>query len=116
MDFEQGSVSLARDMAGIKPLYYHAGKSLIFGSPLHQILSLPSHAPHALSRENMVEYSALGYMVAPDRIYSNIKQVRPGESISISLHPMVQKKSGPYYMYARAGEHEAKTSQPYWAV
>lgn len=108
MDYEQGSVSLARDMAGIKPLYYHAGKSLIFGSQLNQILSLPSDAPYALSRENMVDYFALGYMVAPDTIYSNIKQVRPGESISFSLHPMVQKKSGPYYTYARAGEHEAE--------
>ena len=103
-------------MAGIKPLYYHAGKSLIFGSPLNQILSLPSDGPYALSRENMVDYFALGYMVAPDTIYRNIKQVRPGESISFSLHPMVLKKSGPYYTYARAGEHEAKTSQTCWAA
>jgi len=84
-DYDRGEVWLARDMAGIKPLYYHPGGPLVFGSQLNQLLRLPVGVSRALSRPHLADYLALGSMVAPGTVFRDIRQVEPGEAVCLEM-------------------------------
>lgn len=84
-DYDRGELWLARDMAGIKPLYYHPGLPIVFGSQLNQIVRLPVGISRELSRTNLADYLALGSMMAPDTVFRDIRQVMPGETVCIEM-------------------------------
>lgn len=94
VDYGAGKAYLARDMAGIKPLYWHCVDSLVFASQLDQVLSFPVAKTHRLVRENLVDYFSLGYMTPPETIYDNIRQVMPGETVCFDV-------SGPRFLEAK---------------
>lgn len=101
VDYDAGKAWLARDMAGIKPLYYHCGDSLVFASQLDQILSFPIGKTHSLVRENLVDYFALGYMTPPETIYDNIRQVSPGETVCFDISLRSTPDAKRYYRFER---------------
>ncbi|TSC88448.1 MAG: asparagine synthase, glutamine-hydrolyzing [Microgenomates group bacterium Gr01-1014_16] len=74
---------LARDHAGIKPLfYYHSGSKIIFGSEIKTILSIiptPQIDP-----DSLFLYSYLGYVPTPKTIYKDIYQLPPGHTLTFS--------------------------------
>ncbi|MFQ5425273.1 MAG: asparagine synthase (glutamine-hydrolyzing) [Phycisphaerae bacterium] len=78
LDETTGSVTLARDRNGIKPLYYfHDGRSLLFASEIKAILAaLPRRPPlcvHALR-----QYLRWKYVPAPLTIFEHLYKLLPG--------------------------------------
>lgn len=72
---------MGRDFAGIKPLYYGIkNNTLVFGSQFNQIFKHPLFATHRTLRADvMKEYFAFGYQHAPNTIFEDIWQLKPGE-------------------------------------
>jgi asparagine synthase (glutamine-hydrolysing) len=73
-----GTMFLARDRVGIKPLYYFwDGKRLLFASEIKAILECPA-VPRELCPEALVDY--LAFQNAPDdkTFFKGIKLLRPG--------------------------------------
>lgn len=101
VDYSRGQAWLARDMAGIKPLYYHPGRPLVFGSQLNQLLHLPAGVNRGLSPRNITDYLALGYMLAPDTIFEGIRQVMPGEMVCLDIATGLVIQQRRYYIYQR---------------
>ena len=70
---------LARDFAGIKPLFYSITKSgFIFSSQYNQIVKYPWLGNWNWSVTGLSEYFQLGYMSAPDTVIEEIKILEPG--------------------------------------
>lgn len=86
IDTKENITYLARDFAGIKPLFYGKNKNgLVFASQFDQIFKHPWFKSVLALRPDMVkEYFAFGYMQAPNTIYKSIYQVNPGECIVIN--------------------------------
>ncbi len=85
VDTLQNELWLARDFAGIKPLYYGlADCGVAFASQFDQVFKHPWFSKTITFRpETVHEYFAFGYMAAPNTIYSNIFQVNPGTLLKI---------------------------------
>jgi len=86
IDQETNSFYLSRDFAGIKPLFYgvHAN-GIVCASQFDQIFKHEWFNSQLILRSDIVkEYFGFGYMQAPNTIYENIFQVKPGQLIEIS--------------------------------
>ena len=88
-------VSLLRDFAGIKPLFYsiHQG-GMVFASQFNQVYKHPIIKKDLkVNPEGLKEYFALGYMQAPNTVYNSIYQVEPGTVLTYSLpdHKVTKK-------------------------
>ncbi|MBI2139340.1 asparagine synthase (glutamine-hydrolyzing) [Candidatus Woesearchaeota archaeon] len=69
---------LARDRAGVKPLYYALkGGELIFASELKAVLLYPGIS-RALSRQALNQYLTFRYMPGSQSIFNDIKKLMPG--------------------------------------
>lgn len=101
-DYDRGEVLLARDMAGIKPLYFHPGLPIVFGSQLNQVVRLPVGIRRELSRPNLADYLALGSMVAPDTVFRDIRQVMPGETVRLEMSTGKVIRRHRYHVFERA--------------
>ncbi len=78
LDETDGSLTLARDPNGIKPLYYyHDGASLLFASEIKAILRLLPRTPE-LSPAALREYLRWKYVPAPRTIFEVIRKLPPG--------------------------------------
>ncbi len=102
VDLLEGRFYLARDRAGIKPLYYYQGsEGVIFSSQLDQILHFPVQELHELSGENVYDYFSLGYMIAPNTIFKHINQVEPGQIVVFDLRERKIISKHCYYRFER---------------
>jgi asparagine synthase (glutamine-hydrolysing) len=71
---------LARDFAGIKPLFYATlPTGFIFGSQFDQILKHPWVKPFSWSETGLREFLQFGYMQAPHTVAQNVFQMNVGE-------------------------------------
>ncbi len=88
IDKQTNTLSLTRDFAGIKPLFY--GKSAngyVFASQFNQVFKHPWHRDNLQLRPDTVkEYFGFGYMQAPNTVYKNISQVSPGTLLEFSAN------------------------------
>jgi len=85
-DIKNNILYLIRDFAGIKPLFYGIHKDgIIFASQFDQIFSHSYFENKKLRPEIMKEYFGLGYMQAPNTVFEDIFQVKPGEIIKWDL-------------------------------
>ncbi|HVO04059.1 MAG TPA: asparagine synthase (glutamine-hydrolyzing), partial [Candidatus Cybelea sp.] len=77
-DMETGRLTLARDRAGEKPLYYRRHNGLFgFASELSAIeVGMPEDL--ALSEEGLAQYFMLRYVPAPATIYAGVEKLEPG--------------------------------------
>lgn len=100
-DYATGRLHLARDMAGIKPLFYHAGDCISFGSQLNQVMRLPG-VGNDLVREHVADYFLLGGMVAPNTVFKGIHQLMPGETMEFDLHTRRRLRSKRYHVFERS--------------
>ena len=81
IDRRDGSVLLARDRLGEKPLFYStAGGRLTFASQLGALADLPDQ-PFALDPLVLSEYLALNYVPGSTTLVRGIAKVRPGTAI-----------------------------------
>ena len=85
---------LTRDFAGIKPLFYGvSNKGIVTASQFNQVVKHNWFKDSLQFRKEVLkEYFGLGYMQAPNTIYKNIFQVKPGELIKVSFNGTIEKK------------------------
>ncbi|HEV8261842.1 MAG TPA: asparagine synthase (glutamine-hydrolyzing), partial [Burkholderiales bacterium] len=94
-DRESGSLFLARDRLGKKPLHYAACRDCVsFASEIKSILRVQD-APRALDREALQAYFHLTYIPAPLTIFSGIRKVRPGHVLRIAPDLSIDER--PYW-------------------
>ena len=112
------TVSLARDFAGIKPLFYgKSKKGIVFASQFDQIFKHSWHySSLKLRPEIMKEYFGFGFMNAPNTIYQNIFQVEPGELLQFSEHGNLIKKLHLKFSKDTSKIIEKKSEKTYNAV
>jgi asparagine synthase (glutamine-hydrolysing) len=105
-DTRDGSLVLARDRVGIKPLYYcHGPQGFAFGSEIKAIFRVPG-LPRRLDYEALVDYLVLGYPLAPKTFFRDVRELEPGAWLKISSRGFEQ---GSYWTWHRA---EADWSEP----
>lgn len=77
-DARQRRLTLARDAAGIKLVYYRVhGGSVVFGSELRAVLrALPEHPPLDMTAVNL--FLRYRYTPAPLTLYQGIRKLEPG--------------------------------------
>ncbi|HET7848458.1 MAG TPA: asparagine synthase (glutamine-hydrolyzing) [Pseudolabrys sp.] len=82
-DEERRALTLVRDRAGIKPLYWaRFGSVFLFGSELKAIRSHPSF-DGTLDRDAIAGFMRYGYIAAPRSVYRNVYKLEPGHIITI---------------------------------
>ena len=78
-DRDRNSVTLAIDPLGIKPVYYIADVDrLCFASEMGSLMA-SGLVDSAVSGKALAQYFALGYVAAPESIFTAVKRLRPGE-------------------------------------
>ncbi len=82
-DNKNGSIFIARDRFGVKPLYYATDSSkFLFASEIRPIQKV---LESKLDKGNLSVLLRLRYNPSPDTLYENIKKVQPGNVISINI-------------------------------
>jgi asparagine synthase (glutamine-hydrolysing) len=77
-DEQEKTLTLARDRAGIKPLYFSKfDKQIVFASEIKAILASKLIKPE-LDREGFHQFLTFLWTVPPHTLFSNIKQLQPG--------------------------------------
>ena len=78
-DRQTKELLLARDHAGIKPLYFLTGKNgVTFASQLDQILAHPWSKGHEVDQQALGLYLRIGYIPAPYSILQDSSMLEPG--------------------------------------
>ena len=76
-DSRDGSLLLARDRLGVKPLYYyHRDGVLVYGSEIKALLT--AGVPRAIREQGIREYLRYGYCPDPNTMYRGIRQLEAG--------------------------------------
>ena len=83
-DVSQKKVYLIRDRMGIKPLYYSHNDALYFSSELESIVQFEG-IERKLNKEAMEQFLYFGYPVAPNTMYEDVFELRPGYILSYDL-------------------------------
>lgn len=107
-DRETDEVYLIRDRIGKKPLYYwYENQNLVFASELKPIMECPGF--HKKINEKILgRYLYQQYINAPDSIFQNVYQVKPGSILRFSDGQVKQWK----YWDLKKVYHEKKGTGP----
>ncbi len=82
-DARKGTLLLARDRFGEKPLFYcDRGDGFVFASELAALVA-DERTPTALSMEALDSYLALQYVPAPHTIYEAVKKLPAGHTLTV---------------------------------
>lgn len=109
------SLLLARDHAGIKPLYYLMGdRGIFFASQYNQILAHPWREGLPVSREGLGLYLRLGYIPAPFAALEGTHMLEPGSWLRVTADGRVSR--GTYYSFPTFATPELSGQQAYEAV
>jgi len=83
-DSKEKTLILARDHAGIKPLFYYLDEEkFVFASEMKSLLNYPG-IQVAISPESLLAYLSLGYVPQPQTILKGIKKLSPGHMLQVS--------------------------------
>jgi asparagine synthase (glutamine-hydrolysing) len=97
-DRDRCRLLLARDHAGIKPLYFMVGREgVFFASQYDQIMAHPWRADRPVSQEGLGLYLRLGYIPAPYAILDGTRLLQPGSWLSVSADRRVSH--GTFYTF-----------------
>lgn len=84
-DRKKRQMTLARDRAGEKPLFYGwIDKDLVFSSELKAIKSHPNWRGN-ISRGALVSFLQYGFVPSPNSIYENVRKLPPGSYVVYPL-------------------------------
>jgi asparagine synthase (glutamine-hydrolysing) len=82
-DRSSGTLSLARDRMGEKPLYYGiSGGVLLFGSELKALRAHPAFS-NEIDRDALAQFLKVSYVPAPKSIYRDIRKLPPAHFIEV---------------------------------
>ncbi|MEE3368096.1 MAG: asparagine synthase (glutamine-hydrolyzing) [Planctomycetota bacterium] len=99
-DTAKQSLLLARDHAGIKPLYYsNTRQGVVFGSQYNQIISHPWNYPSRPSASGLALYLQSGLIPSPYAILEDTYAVEPGQWIEVAPNRTLQ--TGNYFSLPR---------------
>ena len=89
IDKKENTLTLARDIAGEKPLYYgyiekNHSKSFVFGSQL-SCLSKHKNWNNEINKNSLNFFLNLGFIPGENSIYKNIKKINPGNYLCIDI-------------------------------
>ena len=96
LDKQENKLILARDRAGVKPLYYYQhGQTFMFASETKAFYPHPDYT-RVIAKESVALYFKYGYVPAPHSIFQDTHQLLPGHWMvyDISTH---QLKTGKYW-------------------
>lgn len=116
-DGKNQKLVLARDRAGIKPLYYKLNSSddnfhLIYASQLDSVLKHPSVSTQ-ISAFGLCGYFFADYAHAPTTVVDGVQKLEPGHWISLDTNRKVQ--SGSFWKQQDAGQTKAnRTALETW--
>jgi asparagine synthase (glutamine-hydrolysing) len=92
-DHREAQLFLARDFAGIKPLFFGFDqKRVVFASQFDQVTKHPAFRDKRVNAEVLKLYLEQHYVPAPFGFLTDTFQVRPGEIICISKDGKLQKE------------------------
>lgn len=106
-DNVEGSLFIARDRIGIKPLlFYQDQEKIIFASEMKALLAFP--VIKKLDLTSLFMYLQLNYIPAPSSIFRHVKKLKPGHYLRIAEDGSMNIHR--YYMinYHPAGRNGAK--------
>lgn len=84
-DKHKNTVTITRDRAGVKPLYYFNSEGLfIFGSELKALFSHPDFRKE-INPIVLADYLQYGYIAAPNSIFRNTLKLEPGHFMILDL-------------------------------
>jgi asparagine synthase (glutamine-hydrolysing) len=82
----------ARDRVGIKPFYYYAdAKQFVCGSEIKSLLAAPG-VPRVADHIGLADYLFAGYPQADRTLFSGIRQLPPGHSVTVSVDGVRTRK------------------------
>jgi asparagine synthase (glutamine-hydrolysing) len=106
---------LARDHAGIKPLYYlTTSQGLVFASQYDQIMAHPWAKTLDMSQQGLALYLRLGYIPAPYAILKNTSMLEPGSWFELDRKG--QRKRGKFFEFPNNQEPSLRGGDAYEAV
>ena len=110
---EGGTLFLARDRLGIKPLYYYCGipRVFIFASEVRTLLA-SGVVPRRLSRTALQSYLLFGSVSEPMTLVEGVLSLPPGHRITIRLDASTKAATPEsYWNIAENGRREEETGQ-----
>lgn len=113
-DRELGTLTLARDRLGEKPLYYgFAGRTFLFGSELKSFLVHPAFEAR-IDRSALTLYFRYGYVPTPHSIYQGVHKLPPGTLVEVSADaPPWTSGPGPVREYWSLRQVAGESTSPY---
>ena len=103
-DSQERKLFLARDFAGIKPLFYsNTSNGIVFGSQFNQILKHPWCKKWSWSNIGLSEYLQFGYMTPPYTIAENVYQLGVGEYLVYTFESKTIEKKVYQHFYEKRG-------------
>ncbi len=114
-DRDVRSLLLARDHAGIKPLYYLLGEQgIFFASQYDQIMAHPWREGLPVSADGLGLYLRLGYIPAPYAILERTHMLEPGSWLRVDGEGRVTR--GVYYTFPARVSPDLRGQAAYEAV
>jgi len=104
LDLRRGSLWLARDPMGVKPLYYgEANGFLLFASEVKSLLATGLLRPE-VDEEALELFLTFRYVPSPRTLFRGVRKLAPGELLEIDLRPDGGRaKVGEPTMFSRSG-------------
>lgn len=104
-DRQQKSLTLARDRAGEKPLYYgFIGRDFVFGSELKAFSAHPDWAPQ-IDRAALALYMRYAYVPDPHCIYQGFRKLAPGHLLVMRGGMSILPEPEPYWQLSEVASH-----------
>ena len=106
---------LARDHAGIKPLYYLlTAEGLVFASQYDQIMAHPWAKGLSITKDGLALYLRLGYIPAPYALLKDTYMLEPGAWLEVNREGQV--KRGKFFEFPIFQEPDLRGAEAYEAV
>lgn len=91
-DAAERRLFLARDRAGVKPLYWlRQGKGFAFASEIKALRALPG-ARFELDRVALAEFLLYGYVRAPETMFAGVRKLEPGAILAVGADGSVSSR------------------------
>jgi asparagine synthase (glutamine-hydrolysing) len=104
-DSVERKLYLARDFAGIKPLFYsNTSQGMVFGSQFNQLLKHHWCKQWTWSTVGLSEYLQFGYMLPPHTLAEGVFQLKVGEYLIYSLDSQTHERKEYQLFYKQAGQ------------
>jgi len=114
LDKQKQQLTLIRDRAGVKPLYYYRNDGLFaFSSELKSFHHLPGFSKK-LNKSSLPYYFQFGYIPAPDTVFENTYKLMPGCYLQLDLDNKDNKGSVPFLNKKGTDPLLSLLSKQYW--